>query len=59
MRVSLHHGPPIERNGDDFGAAVNLAARVSGEDTAYFFCSLACAAEFARQPEPGRRRAVS
>jgi class 3 adenylate cyclase/YHS domain-containing protein len=128
VRVGLHHGPAIERDGDYFGAAVNLAARVSGEasggevlltattaaraaelegvfyeprgrralrnvrepvelfaavrageshgqslprdpvcrmavdpersagrltyeDTAYFFCSLACAAEFARQPE--------
>jgi adenylate cyclase len=128
VRVGLHHGPAIERDGDYFGAAVNLAARVSGEasggevlltgqtaalapeldgvlyeprgrrelrnvrepvelfaavragesserellrdpvcrmavdpersagrltyeDTAYFFCSLACAAEFARHPE--------
>ena len=31
VRVGLHHGPAIERDGDDFGAAVNLAARVSGE----------------------------
>ena len=30
MRVGLHHGPAVERNGDYFGAAVNLAARVSG-----------------------------
>jgi adenylate cyclase len=127
IRVGLHHGPAIERAGDYFGAAVNLAARVSalaaggevlvsgqtaalvpdlegvvyesrgrhtlrnvsepveifaalevGENagrlpvdpvcrmavdperapgrllhdgTAYFFCSLACAGEFARQPE--------
>jgi adenylate cyclase len=128
VRVGLHHGPAVERDGDYFGAAVNLAARVSGEasggevlltastaaraavldgvlyeprgrralrnvrepvelfaavragesseqalpsdpvcrmavdpyrsagrltyeGTAYFFCSLACAAEFARQPE--------
>jgi adenylate cyclase len=27
------------------------AGRLSYEDTAYFFCSLACAAEFARRPE--------
>jgi len=27
------------------------AGRLTYEDTAYFFCSLACAAEFARQPE--------
>jgi adenylate cyclase len=30
VRVGLHHGPAIERNRDYFGAAVNLAARVSG-----------------------------
>jgi class 3 adenylate cyclase/YHS domain-containing protein len=128
VRVGLHHGPAVERDGDYFGAAVNLAARVSGEasggevlltgqtaalapelegvlyeprgrrelrnvrepvelfaavrvgeaderelprdpvcrmavepkrsagrltyeGTAYYFCSLACAAEFARHPE--------
>ena len=128
VRVGLHHGPAIEREGDYFGAAVNLAARVSAaatggevlmtahtaalapeipgvlyesrgrqtlrnvrepveliaavregqstdqgmaidpvcrmaldpdhaagrlvyEDTAYFFCTLACAGEFARRPE--------
>jgi adenylate cyclase len=27
--VGLHHGPAVERNGDYFGASVNLAARVS------------------------------
>ena len=31
VRVGLHHGPAVEREGDYFGAAVNLAARVSGE----------------------------
>jgi class 3 adenylate cyclase/YHS domain-containing protein len=128
VRVGLHHGSAIERDGDYFGAAVNLAARVSGvatggevlltaqtaalapdlegvfyeprgrealrnvrepvelfaavrtgeasegelpvdpvcrmavdpdrapgrlmhEDTAYFFCTLTCAGEFARHPE--------
>jgi adenylate cyclase len=128
VRVGLHHGSAIERAGDYFGAAVNLAARVSAEasggevlltghtaalapqlegvlyeprgrrelrnirepvelfaairageslqgalpcdpicrmavdperaagrliyqDTAYFFCSLACAAQFAAHPE--------
>jgi adenylate cyclase len=30
VRVGLHHGPAVERNGDYFGASVNLAARVSG-----------------------------
>jgi adenylate cyclase len=29
IRVGLHHGPAVERNGDYFGASVNLAARVS------------------------------
>ena len=29
VRVGLHHGPAIERDGDFFGATVNLAARVS------------------------------
>jgi adenylate cyclase len=31
VRVGMHTGPAIERNGDWFGAAVNLAARVSAE----------------------------
>lgn len=30
VRVGLHHGTAVERDGDYFGAAVNLAARVSG-----------------------------
>lgn len=128
VRVGLHHGPAIERDGDYFGTTVNLAARVAAvatggevlltshtaalapalegifyqplgrqtlrnirepvelfaaipqtqpaqgklpidpvcqmavdpehaagrlifEDTAYFFCTLTCAAEFARHPE--------
>ena len=29
VRIGLHHGTAIERGGDYFGAAVNLAARVS------------------------------
>jgi adenylate cyclase len=29
VRVGMHHGEAIERGGDYFGAAVNLAARVS------------------------------
>src|SRR4051812_28807940 len=33
VRVGLHHGTAIEREGDYFGAAVNLAARVSAEAT--------------------------
>jgi adenylate cyclase len=31
VRVGMHTGPAIERGGDWFGAAVNLAARVSAE----------------------------
>jgi adenylate cyclase len=31
VRVGLHHGPAVERDGDYFGATVNLAARVSAE----------------------------
>lgn len=30
VRVGMHHGPALERNGDWFGATVNLAARVAG-----------------------------
>ncbi len=30
VRVGMHHGPAVERSGDWYGAAVNLAARVSG-----------------------------
>jgi adenylate cyclase len=33
VRVGLHHGPAVERDGDYFGAAVNLAARVSSAAT--------------------------
>ena len=29
IRVGMHHGPAIEREGDYFGASVNLAERVS------------------------------
>jgi class 3 adenylate cyclase/YHS domain-containing protein len=31
LRAGLHHGTSIERDGDVFGAAVNLAARVAAE----------------------------
>jgi adenylate cyclase len=33
IRVGLHHGPAIERDGDFFGSAVNLAARISSVAT--------------------------
>lgn len=29
LRTGIHHGPCVERDGDYFGAAVNLAARVA------------------------------
>jgi len=29
VRVGMHHGPAIERNGDYIGATINLAARIS------------------------------
>ncbi|MBI2169644.1 MAG: YHS domain-containing protein [Actinobacteria bacterium] len=31
LRAGLHHGPAVERNGDWFGASVNLAARVAAQ----------------------------
>ena len=31
VRVGLHTGPAVQRNGDWFGGAVNLAARISGQ----------------------------
>jgi adenylate cyclase len=31
LRAGLHHGEAVEREGDVFGAAVNLAARVAAE----------------------------
>jgi len=30
-RAGLHHGPAVEHDGDFFGAAVNLTARVAGQ----------------------------
>jgi YHS domain-containing protein len=33
VRVGLHHGPAIERDGDYFGTTVNLAARVAAVAT--------------------------
>ena len=33
IRVGLHHGPAVQRDGDFFGSTVNLAARVSSVAT--------------------------
>ena len=38
VRVGLHHGSYVERDGDYFGAAVNLAARVSARPSAARSC---------------------
>lgn len=34
IRVGMHHGPAVERDGDYFGTTVNLAARVSAQASA-------------------------
>lgn len=34
IRAGLHHGPTVERNGDLFGTAVNLTARIAGHAAA-------------------------
>jgi adenylate cyclase len=31
VRVGMHHGPAVHRDGDWWGATVNIAARISGE----------------------------
>ena len=51
LRAGFHHGPAIERDGDIFGAAVNLAARVAAE--AYAGEVLASAAVAAAAAERG------
>ena len=50
VRVGMHHGPAVERDGDFFGAAVNLAARVSAAAVAGEV--LLTAATAARAPAP-------
>jgi adenylate cyclase len=49
LRVGLHHGPAIERDGDVFGAAVNLAARVVAEAYAGEVLATAAVAAVAKE----------
>jgi class 3 adenylate cyclase/YHS domain-containing protein len=49
LRAGLHHGRAIERDGDVFGAAVNLAARVAGEAYAGEVLATPAVAEAARE----------
>ena len=45
LRAGLHAGPAVEKNGDDFGTAVNLAARIAGwARSGQVYCSAAVAA---------------
>jgi class 3 adenylate cyclase/YHS domain-containing protein len=48
LRGGLHHGQAIEREGDVFGAAVNLAARVAAEAYAGEMLATAAIAEAAK-----------
>jgi adenylate cyclase len=48
LRAGLHHGDAVEREGDVFGAAVNLAARVAAEAHAAEVLGTAPIAEAAR-----------
>src|SRR3954471_16284470 len=54
VRVGLHHGPAIERDGDYFGATVNLAARVSAAAVGGEVLLTAHAASLAPAPPPRR-----
>ena len=49
IRAGLHHGPAIERDGDVFGASVNLAARVAAEAYAGEVLATAGVAAVARE----------
>lgn len=51
VRVGLHHGPAVERFGDYFGSAVNLAARVSAEAVGGEVLLTASTAALAPEPE--------
>lgn len=48
-RAGLHHGPAAERDGDMFGAAVNLTARVAGQAGGGQVLATRAVAEVARQ----------
>ena len=49
VRAGLHHGEAVEREGDVFGAAVNLAARVAAHARGGQVLATARVAESARQ----------
>ena len=49
LRAGLHHGEAVERGGDVFGAAVNLAARVAAEAHAAEVLGTRAIAEAARE----------
>ncbi len=49
LRAGLHHGSAVERGGDVFGAAVNLASRVSAEAYAGEVLATAGVAAVARE----------
>lgn len=48
-RAGLHHGPAVEREGDLFGAAVNLTARVAGQAAGGQVLATNAVAEVARE----------
>lgn len=48
IRAGVHHGPAVERNGDVFGTAVNLTARIAGHAAAGQTLATAQVAEAAR-----------
>ena len=63
VRVGLHHGSAVAREGDYFGAAVNLAARVSGQASANEVLTTRSTADLAGEIggvvyEPRGRRAL-
>ena len=51
VRVGLHHGSAVEREGDYIGAAVNLAARVAAEASGGEVLVTGTTAALAPQPE--------